>query len=82
MIALMLLTDRDGTIDMIFVACASGGDDCSLHVAYNKQMPLCTGDPKQVGACRDPGQLCRADDDFKFDLAFADSNDVRYIVLI
>ena len=63
-------------MDLVFVACPSNGGDCSLHVAYNKQMPLCTGSPSQVGACRDPGRLCVADPDFRFDLSLSDDNDV------
>ncbi|OBZ75437.1 T-cell immunomodulatory protein [Grifola frondosa] len=40
--------DRDGTIDMIFATCSSVspstgiGSDCSINIAFNKQLPLCS----------------------------------------
>ncbi|CAH7682295.1 hypothetical protein PPACK8108_LOCUS15126 [Phakopsora pachyrhizi] len=55
--------DRDGTIDMVFVACPSD-DECSINVAYNQQIPLCTSG--QRSNCRDPENLCTADPNFQF----------------
>ncbi|KAK1216969.1 hypothetical protein PQX77_020372 [Marasmius sp. AFHP31] len=69
--------DRDGTIDLVFPTCrsvtsSSGvGNDCSINIAYNKQLPLCSADALLKGAkkCRSPEDLCIADPDFKFDLS-------------
>ncbi|CAH7682403.1 hypothetical protein PPACK8108_LOCUS15314 [Phakopsora pachyrhizi] len=55
--------DRDGTIDMVFVACPSD-DECSINVAYNQQIPLCTSG--QRSNCRDPENLCTSDPNFQF----------------
>lgn len=68
--------DRDGTIDMVITSCTSSSA-CYLHIAYNEQMPLCTGSRTQTGACRDPEALCVADDKFKFELVSSDGNPVR-----
>lgn len=58
--------DRDGTIDMIFAACPNV-DHCSIHVAYNQQMPLCKAHPTSADSnCRDPQNLCTADPNFRF----------------
>ncbi|KAG8681103.1 hypothetical protein FRC08_015836, partial [Ceratobasidium sp. 394] len=78
--------DRDGTLDLVFPVCASFssstgvGLDCEIHVAYNKQIPLCsaTGVGAGSGKCRSPGALCVADDSFTFDL---DPNGDAYSVL-
>ncbi|CAE6446827.1 unnamed protein product [Rhizoctonia solani] len=70
--------DRDGTLDMIFPVCKSFssktgvGLDCSIHIVYNKQIPLCpsAGGISSGGGkskCRSPGNLCVADDAFGFD---------------
>ncbi|KEP52797.1 T-cell immunomodulatory protein [Rhizoctonia solani 123E] len=68
--------DRDGTLDMIFPVCASIssktgiGLDCAIHIAYNKQIPLCPsagGISSGSAKCRSPGNLCVADDAFGFD---------------
>jgi integrin alpha FG-GAP repeat containing protein 1 len=71
-----LTVDRDGTIDMVFPVCesvdANGvGHDCSINVAYNKQMGFCTASlgEKEKEACRRPDTLCRPDPNFKFDLS-------------
>ena len=79
--------DRDGTIDMVFATCSSVssktgvGSDCEIHVAYNKQLPLCDHGPSlptRSGkkTCRQPDQLCAADPDFQFDLSDRVENDV------
>ncbi|KAG8719560.1 hypothetical protein FRC09_010950 [Ceratobasidium sp. 395] len=81
--------DRDGTLDLVFPVCASYssvtgiGLDCEIHVAYNKQIPLCSG-PGGVGGvgggggkCRELGALCVKDDGFVFDL---DANGDAYSV--
>ncbi|KAG0143907.1 hypothetical protein CROQUDRAFT_660602 [Cronartium quercuum f. sp. fusiforme G11] len=58
--------DRDGTIDMIFATCPTT-DQCSIHVAYNQQIPLCdNASPSTYGECRDHQTLCTADPNFKF----------------
>ena len=73
-----VIADRDGTIDLVFPTCKSVtsstgvGNDCSINIAYNKQLPLCSADAiVQNGAkkCRSPEDLCIADPDFKFDLS-------------
>ncbi|KAF5372918.1 hypothetical protein D9758_001485 [Tetrapyrgos nigripes] len=68
--------DRDGTIDMVFPTCSSVsnsgvGSDCSINIAYNQQLPLCSSSDIQSGkrGCRSPEDLCVADPDFKFDLS-------------
>ncbi|PLW04764.1 hypothetical protein PCANC_28328, partial [Puccinia coronata f. sp. avenae] len=55
--------DRDGTIDMLLTVCPSA-DSCSIHVAYNQQIPLCTS--RSQSKCRDAQNLCTADPDFRF----------------
>ncbi|KAL0573899.1 hypothetical protein V5O48_008047 [Marasmius crinis-equi] len=69
--------DRDGTIDLVFPTCRSVnpstgvGNDCSINIAYNQQLPLCSGDTIVRGGakkCRSPEDLCVADPEFKFDL--------------
>jgi len=78
--------DRDGTIDMVFSTCASVststgiGADCSINIAYNKQLPLCassttSGVKKGVRTCRPPEELCTADPNFNFDLRESSDND-------
>ncbi|RKO90225.1 hypothetical protein BDK51DRAFT_21778 [Blyttiomyces helicus] len=57
--------DGDGTIDLVFPVCE--GSTCSIHVAYNKQIPLCAS-ASQTG-CRDPHDLCVADPAFDFQFA-------------
>lgn len=66
------LTDRDGTLDMVFPTCASVstssgiGKDCSINIAYNKQIPLCQATSLPGTRCRDPQALCSADPNFEF----------------
>lgn len=83
-----VLADRDGTLDMLFATCASVststgvGSMCSINIAYNKQLPLCTSNSAsnvQNGkpVCRLPDDLCTADPDFQFDLRERADNDVR-----
>ncbi|WFD04112.1 hypothetical protein MOBT1_002815 [Malassezia obtusa] len=75
--------NRDGTIDVVFSTCERGR--CAVHIAYNEQMPLCSeGAPWRTPAdggadgapptCRDPLQLCVADDAFRLNLTVAADN--------
>ncbi|QRW26836.1 Cdc73 family RNA polymerase II accessory factor [Rhizoctonia solani] len=81
--------DRDGTLDIVFPVCKSFssktgvGLDCSVHIAYNKQIPLCPsagGIPSggSKSKCRSPGDLCVADEafGFKFDQSAGDAYSV------
>lgn len=75
--------DRDGTMDLIITSCptsSSSNDDCKLSIAYNIQVPLCTStsvkDLVRTGPCRDPENLCLADDEFKFNFSEDQENDV------
>lgn len=62
---------------MVFPTCASVstssgiGKDCSLNIAYNKQISLCQASSLPGASCRDPQALCSADPafDFSFDSA-------------
>ncbi|KAK9897721.1 hypothetical protein P389DRAFT_169746 [Cystobasidium minutum MCA 4210] len=72
--------DRDGTIDMVFATCTSR-EGCHINIAYNQQMPLCTttggltsSSAPKARRCRDVGELCVADTDFRFDLSRDASN--------
>ncbi|KAH9890573.1 hypothetical protein C8Q73DRAFT_793017 [Cubamyces lactineus] len=78
--------DRDGTLDMLFPTCSSVststgiGSKCSINIAYNKQLPLCTSStaPSVVNGkrvCRPPDDLCTADPNFQFDLNDRADND-------
>lgn len=74
--------DRDGTMDMVFPTCTSG-EGCHINIAYNQQMPLCTttggltsSSAPKARRCRDVGDLCVADTDFRFDLSKDSSNAV------
>jgi integrin alpha FG-GAP repeat containing protein 1 len=79
--------DRDGTMDMVFTTCSSVssstgvGTDCSINIAYNKQLQLCTSstvlDTKRK--CRPPDQLCSADPNFSFDFTDSSDNNVSNI---
>ncbi|CEL54545.1 T-cell immunomodulatory protein OS=Homo sapiens GN=ITFG1 PE=1 SV=1 [Rhizoctonia solani AG-1 IB] len=71
--------DRDGTLDIVFPVCQSFssktgvGLDCSIHIVYNKQIPLCpsAGGISSGGGkskCRSPGNLCVADEAFGIEL--------------
>ena len=82
------LSDRDGTIDMVFTTCESVststglGNNCAINIAYNRQIPLCTaagmtGLKNGQRVCRPPDQLCSADPDFQFDLTGKNEKDVR-----
>ncbi|EGG09668.1 uncharacterized protein MELLADRAFT_95111 [Melampsora larici-populina 98AG31] len=65
--------DRDGTIDMIFATCPDD-DHCSIHVAYNQQIPLCKSHPTSTDSnCRDPQNLCTADPKFEFSFESSES---------
>ncbi|KAK7037504.1 hypothetical protein VNI00_010996 [Paramarasmius palmivorus] len=70
--------DRDGTIDLVFPTCRTVtksvgvGIDCSINIAYNQQLPLCSGDAvvqKDAKKCRSPENLCVADPNFHFELS-------------
>lgn len=76
--------DRDGTMDMVFPTCTSGG--CFINIAYNQQMPLCTtsaGLTSTIGPqgyrCRETGNLCVADPQFSFDMADSEDNSVSQL---
>ncbi|KAM0754773.1 hypothetical protein T439DRAFT_309573 [Meredithblackwellia eburnea MCA 4105] len=58
--------DRDGTIDLVLTTCLDDGE-CSLSIAYNSQVPLCT--PRSTETCRDPEALCVADSKFAFNFS-------------
>lgn len=43
----LCVSDRDGTMDMVFPTCESVSVDgfgvgCSINIAYNQQRPVCT----------------------------------------
>jgi integrin alpha FG-GAP repeat containing protein 1 len=60
---------------MIFPTCESVdskgvGHGCSINIAYNKQVGLCSGGVGDRNSyCRRPESLCRADPNFQFDLS-------------
>ncbi|WVQ99391.1 hypothetical protein IAU59_006524 [Kwoniella sp. CBS 9459] len=69
--------NRDGSIDIVFPTCESHskssglGKQCSINIAYNKQIPVCSTEGSQVTEegklrCRGWGELCLADDSFEF----------------
>lgn len=58
---------------MVFPVCPSDGSTCTIHIAYNIQMPLCDGSDTN---CRDSSNLCVADNAFHFNLTNSTSNDV------
>lgn len=81
------MLDRDGTVDMLFTTCSAVsrstgvGTECSINIAYNRQLPLCasSASPGIVNGkriCRPLGALCTRDDSFRFDLVARPSNDV------
>lgn len=80
--------DRDGTMDMVFTSCRSVdskgvGSDCYINIAYNQQLPLCASTTDSAvrdgtRVCRQPNDLCIADDNFKFDLR--DTNDNKVFI--
>ncbi|KAI8907014.1 hypothetical protein DFJ77DRAFT_514148 [Powellomyces hirtus] len=55
--------DGDGAMDLIFPTCDD--KDCHIHVIYNQQIPLCSGD--ETKNCRNPHELCTADNAYSFD---------------
>jgi integrin alpha FG-GAP repeat containing protein 1 len=71
---------------MMFATCKSVnsngvGSDCYINLAYNQQLGLCksTAESEMKGGvrvCRQPNDLCVADDNFKFDLRDTPENDV------
>lgn len=83
--------DRDGTLDMILTVCptnnrnSNGGDkDCSIQIAYNDQIPLCSTTTSTSSSdaegedCRDIENLCVADDQFSFNLTDSPDNPVKF----
>lgn len=74
--------NRDGTIDVVFASCDRS--ECYLNIAYNEQMPLCSNERSGLlfsgstpaDRCRDPLQLCEADDAFVLDFR-TDANNSR-----
>jgi hypothetical protein len=88
--ALQLMLDRDGTMDIIFPTCAQHsssagtGSDCALNIAYNKQVPICSGissenvtlglEDAQSLKCRGWAELCVGDENFNF--TFDTANEV------
>jgi integrin alpha FG-GAP repeat containing protein 1 len=85
------VADRDGTMDIVFPVCGrrtsstGTGSDCAINIAYNKQIPICTGlnaeasnnggDTSSGLKCRGWSELCTADPDYRFD--FEEGNEVR-----
>jgi len=71
---------------MVFPSCSSVdkstgvGKDCMINIAYNKQLPLCTG--TQEKNCRKPDGLCSRDPNFHFDMTESPTNDVCSPVMI
>lgn len=70
---------------MILTVCPNGpsnNKDCTLQIAYNDQIPLCTagggggGGHEEEGECRDLEDLCVADPNFGFNLEDSKENDV------
>ncbi|CAJ0845551.1 7606_t:CDS:10 [Entrophospora sp. SA101] len=68
--------DGDGTIDMVFPVCKKS--ECAIHIAYNKQKPLCSS--KDETNCRKLSNLCEPDDDFRFNLNDDPDNDAYTII--
>ncbi|GAA5933073.1 FG-GAP repeat domain-containing protein [Sporobolomyces koalae] len=74
--------DRDGTIDMILSVCPNHNNnkDCSIQIAYNDQIPLCTSTSTAEEECRDIEDLCVADPNFNFNLTdFPDNGSLTKI---
>lgn len=66
---------------MVITSCPTP-DSCTLSIAYNSQVPLCSSSPRQLaGPCRDPEALCIADPAFSFNLSTAADNAVRHTLL-
>ncbi|KAF0336923.1 integrin alpha N-terminal domain-containing protein [Gigaspora margarita] len=61
--------DGDGTIDMVYPVCSGG--TCKIHIAYNKQIPLCTSSGGSV--CRHSSNLCLADGNFSINIQTSSS---------
>lgn len=72
--------NRDGAVDLVFATCkrhmpSSGlGEECSLHIAYNQQAPVCSGETSQYEKdgrlrCRGWGELCQSDPNWGFDFS-------------
>ncbi|CAJ0759893.1 10560_t:CDS:10, partial [Entrophospora sp. SA101] len=68
--------DIDGAIDMVFPVCKRS--ECAIHIAYNKQKPLCTS--KDQINCRKISNLCEPDDDFRFNLNDDPDNDAYMVI--
>ncbi|KAJ1975956.1 hypothetical protein H4R34_004150 [Dimargaris verticillata] len=71
--------DGDGTLDMVFAACAdSDGSECAIHLVYNQQMPLCPQSKREP--CRSMDQLCQADDSFQLDPSLSPTSGAHVVV--
>ena len=75
LLQISLTTDRDGTMDIIFPICArtstsaGTGSECSVNIAYNRQIPICSGiasDTSNGTKCRGWGELCVSDPNYTF----------------
>ncbi|KAI8919600.1 hypothetical protein BC831DRAFT_481146, partial [Entophlyctis helioformis] len=69
--------DADGTMDMVFSTCTVG-IPCTINIAYNQQIGLCSDD--STSPCRDPHDLCVADNGFAFDLTSASPRYTSFVV--
>ncbi|ORZ40851.1 hypothetical protein BCR44DRAFT_1509239 [Catenaria anguillulae PL171] len=59
--------DADGTLDAMYTVCTT---ECTLHVVYNQQIPLCTStspNSQSRARCRDLSNLCSRDPSFRLD---------------
>lgn len=67
---------------MILTVCPnrSNNRDCSIQIAYNDQIPLCTSTSAPDEECRDIENLCVSDPNFAFNLTDADDNAVRFFL--
>ncbi|KNC97918.1 uncharacterized protein SPPG_06908 [Spizellomyces punctatus DAOM BR117] len=65
--------DGDGTLDMVFPSCDNR--QCFIHIVHNKQIPLCT--TTNLENCRNPHDLCKADESFTFDFREDSGNHVK-----
>ncbi|OCF36855.1 hypothetical protein I316_01452 [Kwoniella heveanensis BCC8398] len=77
--------NRDGSIDIVFPTCnshskSSGlGKQCSINIAYNKQVPVCSTEGSQATKegklkCRGWAELCLVDETFEFSFDESDSD--------
>jgi len=80
-------------MDIVFTTCSTVGastglgKDCSINVAFNQQLRLCSSSTdsetkKGERVCRQPDNLCTADPSFKFDMDERSDNQVRLPLVI